>query len=952
MGRRAASLAGVVAIALSACTPPRLATAPYRAPPPSRDAATGFDAIARALAVLRAHAPPASRGLPPFVLTASRGALAITELRVRGAIDGPIAVTELELGFAPSDHGQLGMLALALPAGARIRDLAVSTPDGWRDAVIEKHRGTSRPALHPPVEPGGLVLDTQVELEPGPGLRVRASYTQEVGATRPYRLALAGLPAIDAVDVEITGGAAPVAIRGTLAAPADIEVAATGADAVVAGDAVVVRLPAEVAGPAEPVTELAILVDTSASRAAVLRDQARAIRDLVTELERRGLARVEVAAYDHAVAPLFAGSPAEVARAIEDALVARGAFGASDLGPALAWASDRGLRALVVGDGVQTLGASAPKAIAKRVRGLSRVDALVLGGPGDPAVLAAIAARGRRAGAILSDRDAGPGAWADRLERAAIADAPIAIDGAAWVWPERAGALQTGDDVVIRARLLPGARTDQLTVRLGAQATEVPARASTGALVERAVAAADIARRARELDASGADRAQQSAVYQELTELAARNGLVTGSTSLAIDTVTVAIAGGEPRVRDINPSTGFFLDTPPPTDDGLVLATGLPSVGVTFDKPNPDAIPIVLERGASELVQTGEYDGVRKGHPEINGPQDGTDFRGPRLPLGWDESHHVHDRWVPRPPEVPDGGRPAWTGRFADTIGAISEGQVDRAIALAIAWQAESPGDPIALVALGEALEARGSGALAARAYGSILDRFADRADFARLAGERLERAGATDLAIAAYRRAVELDPSAAAGHRLLAWALAGTGDLDGALVAIETGYSAAQHTSWPAAQVFRHDFAMLAAAIATRSPERRAELEQRGVAVTTLVEQPATVRFVLQWEDSANVDLHLIDRRSNRAWYERPQLGFIGAMFGAYGAQPEEFILPLADAHQAPYRLAAWVADTARPVAGTLQIIEYDGRGGFVIEHRPFVVTEPYAYVDLGTWE
>ena len=46
----------------------------------------------------------------------------------------------------------------------------------------------------------------------------------------------------------------------------------------------------------------------------------------------------------------------------------------------------------------------------------------------------------------------------------------------------------------------------------------------------------------------------------------------------------------------------------------------------------------------------------------------------------------------------------------------------------------------LALVALGEALEARARRATAARAYGSIIDLFPARADLRRFAGERLER--------------------------------------------------------------------------------------------------------------------------------------------------------------------------------------------------------------------
>ena len=90
-------------------------------------------------------------------------------------------------------------------------------------------------------------------------------------------------------------------------------------------------------------------------------------------------------------------------------------------------------------------------------------------------------------------------------------------------------------------------------------------------------------------------------------------------------------------------------------------------------------------------------------------------------------------------------------------------------------WQQKQPGDVLALIGLGDALEAKRDLETAARAYGSIIDLYPARADFRRFAGERLERLGKAQraLIIDTYRRAFgpprssgranQMDPSSSA---------------------------------------------------------------------------------------------------------------------------------------------------------------------------------------------
>src|SRR5262249_16103097 len=119
-----------------------------------------------------------------------------------------------------------------------------------------------------------------------------------------------------------------------------------------------------------------------------------------------------------------------------------------------------------------------------------------------------------------------------------------------------------------------------------------------------------------------------------------------------------------------------------------------------------------------------------------------------------------------------------YAGRFRDVMAALDAGKSADAMKLAWAWHTESPGDAMALVALGEALEAASEVETAARCYGSLIDLFPARADMRRFAGERLERLhgrihgdAALDLAIDTYEQAWKQRPDHPTSHRLLAMA-------------------------------------------------------------------------------------------------------------------------------------------------------------------------------------
>ena len=289
----------------------------------------------------------------------------------------------------------------------------------------------------------------------------------------------------------------------------------------------------------------------------------------------------------------------------------------------------------------------------------------------------------------------------------------------------------------------------------------------------------------------------------------------------------------------------------------------------------------------------------------------------------------------------------------------LAAGRVAQARETAEAWSAESPGDVLALLALGEAWEASGERTAAARAYGSLIDLFPGRADLRRLAGERLERLGkeGLDLAIDTYRKAVLDRPDHPSGHRLLAWALLRAGRYGEAFAALEEGIE----QRYPGGRflgvdrVLREDLGLVGAAWLRAEPGKREQVLDRLRTHQAHLETAPSVRFVLTWETDANdVDLHVWDRHKDHAFYQQKTLPSGGELYAdvTTGYGPECFTIPAPESRDAaPYRLAAHYYSRG-PMGygmGTLQIVRHDGKGGLTVEPRPFVVMADRAMVDLG---
>jgi hypothetical protein len=304
-----------------------------------------------------------------------------------------------------------------------------------------------------------------------------------------------------------------------------------------------------------------------------------------------------------------------------------------------------------------------------------------------------------------------------------------------------------------------------------------------------------------------------------------------------------------------------------------------------------------------------------------------------------------------------------YDGRFKVVMDRLSHGDKDGGLDEAKRWQTDQPGDIMALVALGEAYEARGDVKTAARAYGSILELFSFRADSRRFAGERLERLGdASSIRLAAdtYGKAAEQRPDHPASHRLYAFTLLKAGEHEKAFEAMKKGAT----RSYPmgrfagADRILKEDLGLIATVWAAAQPGKRDEIMTRLRAAGGTAETGPSLRFVLVWETDANdVDFHIYDGKGGHAYYGNRALPSGGELYAdvTTGYGPECFTIRGAREKRAyPYTLQAHYYSRG-PMGygmGKLEVVEHDGQGHISFEERPFVVMVDRAYVDLGSVE
>lgn len=963
-----------IAVLVASCRQSPSTGAAYFSPPPTVEPTVARSGLGPRIAAAM-HAEYESQGAAPAISLKSDGSeLTLESIEAKVEIDGPLARTELHFTFHnPEARIREGKFSLVLPDDAAVSRLAMLVHGNWREARVvsrEQGREVFDALLQRRIDPALLEQDAGnmfsarvFPIMAGEHKQIIVGYDHRIAEGQPYVLPLAGL-APKHLHVAIDHDGQPREIERTGAAD-DIVIAPRGGSLAVERDGnFVARVEMPETAAAAPFGRTLILVDTSASRTPVMAQQAEALRRVVRALPAS--TQVTVMAYDNGITHLYSGvaSGAPVG-AIE--MLSHGALGASRLDLALEdaarWNMDR---LLIIGDGVATAGVHEPAKLAALVAGkVGRIDAIQVGQTVDRAVLAAIVQAGREPGAIVDARSMARAMrqLTTRLPR----ELPIRVTGATASWPATTRGVAPGDPVWVYGRR---SGAGPLAIRIGDREVALKPTTAKGQIA-RAVAKAEVAALSEQLvRAAETDR---PAIAQRLETLALEHFLVSPRTSLIVleSDADEQRYLGSTRAPTIDPGStkqGITIDKEyiqnipagrtfagvlgsaagtqsdvslagGMTHENVYLVEGLATIDVastsvsrtvTYTVSGPTAPYLradVTTRLAQDLVAE-----------RLNGSA----FAFQGLPATTRRESYRHEPWH----------APAHDGELRAIVEARQQGDSGRALELANAWQLKDPGDVAAIIALGESLEARGAMALAARAYGSLVDLYPNRVELLRTAGERLDRvasrhAPTTALAIEAYQRAVRERPDHATTYRLLAWALVRANRLDDALDALGAGLA---HAKLPGAQrILGEDAGLVAAAIVARAPHRRSEVMSR--MRYGIPDQPST-RFVLSWESDANdVDLVVRDRFGGRASAKQNTVPGTGGELTpdvTTGYGPEMFV---ASPSGFPYTLAAHYARKGAMGLGlgTVQVIHHDGRGKLVVEHRPFVIQNDNGLLELG---
>ena len=779
------------------------------------------------------------------------------------------------------------------------------------------------------------------------------------------------------------------------------------------GDLAVARVSPMVDSEPQWVRDLTILFDTSASRALGLEEQVYRLSEMIRRLDSnaQGALSVEVLCFDQELWSLYDGPASGYGAEQEESLLARGALGASDLGAALEALEARGEispRLLVITDGVFTAGPTESGPLEQGLRaleakGLTRADMLVSGGIRDEAMLRSLATPGLPQDGVVLDAAEPISEIVRRMSLATRSGVEVIVRGAEWVWPAHLDGLQAGDDVLVYAKLPPNAPFDLSLAGADPKGALSWAEVERPLLV-RAAVRADI-ERLNERKEGATSPEHRAELQQQILALSLEHRVLTSSTALlvlerdsdyarfgldrnALTDILVVGAGGvethnrgrhaplttlsggcspappeiasEPVATTPAPSPADAIpeaedaaaaapdaNSAPASPRQHVVDTGAPTQGAPPAAPSPAPSPSPAPALAEPPPAADEVVEELAEAPALARREEGKAAKSKSRPS-------PRPSPSPRPAAAPPAADP-YTGKLADIMRALSSGDKSRARKLAEAWREDEPGDVLALIGLGEVNEAVGDKARAARAYGSIIDLFPDRADLRRMAGERLERLGDATLPLAAdtYAKAVLSRPDHPHGHRLLAYALLRLGRhreaLDVLEAALRQSIPSGRFAAWDT--ILREDLGLVAAAWLAQEPDKA--VQQEILSRVGSVPSAPSLRFVLVWETDANdVDFHIHDGRGGHAFYGSRELRSGGSLYAdvTTGYGPECFTIE-GKPSAYPYTLQAHYYSRG-PMGygmGKLEVLEHDGRGGLRFDERPFLIMQDGAFVDLG---
>ncbi len=951
----------------------------------------------------------------PKCLTASDGTgLSLVELEANAVVTDPLAFTELHLVFQnPEDRLIEGQFRIVLPQHAVVSRFAMKQDTRWQEGeVVEKQaaRRAYEDALHRRQDPAlleqGAANEFSARVFPiGPRAKKELiiSYSQQLVASgSSYVLPLKGLPQITKLSVTVTGGASPVTLTKASYVPtADVSVAASsaGSKGLRTGDYAVFRVKPVSDAASQPIGGLLVLFDTSASRALGYSGQVALLQKVIGKLPPT--TPVTVAAFDQTVKPLFDGVASGFDAAAVKALRDRRALGASNLEMALAYAQTQSRpRVVLLGDGVVTAGLDAPDELAAKVKGLkaagvTRFDAIAVGGLRDEALLQRLVTAGLPQDGAIIDGDATEAEIVRRLQLQTHSKISVSVEGASFQWPKTLSAMQAGDEALIFAELPKG---KPVSVKVAGAAIDTSGLGEVSvAMLERSVAQAKIEAMTDDLNRKADGDKDKARFKAEITALSVKYRVLSQYTALlvleteadyarfGIDRKALADILGIEKGRVVAMHREALPAGPPmvkapvpqPVEKAKKAAPSRSAAGneafaepmkeakeeATDDgAPAPGAAPAPSEAPVS--APPASPSSVASAPPPPR-PSAGSPSSTGAAPRSRDAARPQAEQLDERAESEggggssggkPQQGPPPYTGPFKEVMALLSAHKNAEAMNKALGWREEAAGDVLALVAIGEAAEAAKDLERAARAYGSIIDLFPARADLRRFAGVRLERlAEGLALATDSYRHALEQRPDHPQSARLLAYALLKQGKPEQAFEVLAT----ARARSYPSGRfagierILGEDLGLAAAAWGKAQPDRKADIEKKLKLANGSTENSPSIRFVLNWETDANdVDFHIFDAHGGHAFYSSPHLRTGGDLYAdvTTGYGPECFTIRGKTA--GPYTLQAHYYSRG-PMGygmGKLEIVEHDGKGTLRFEERPFIVMVDEAFVNLGT--
>ncbi|MBN2340760.1 MAG: AgmX/PglI C-terminal domain-containing protein [Deltaproteobacteria bacterium] len=509
-----------------------------------------------------------SSSMAPISLTASDGTgLLLQTLRANAVIQGPMAFTELHLIFENMENRvREGHFEITLPPGAAISRFAMKIGDQWQEAEVverQKARQTYEDFLHRRQDPALLEKKAgnqfRARVFPIPALaqkEITISYSQNVHRT-PYTLYVAGLPRMESFGVDVrnlSGGGEPVVYHSAaqlfkptgnvILKPAHAKQTATGWMGLQHGNLRLVQVTPHFKESTAPFTSLSVWLDTSASRSIGFERQVERVIALMRALEKQnGRAfRLTVFCFDQTVKKIYEGTSNGFGARQKQAIVERGALGASNFSYALDWAvGSEGVQAervLVVSDGIITAGTQTRKKLQAKIsalstKGVRRLDVLVDGGVRDEALPASLVDAGLERTGVVADAEESMQRVASRLMKMTLAEVSVQVEQADWVWPRTLHGVQSGDPQLIY--IGADAAAD---VKVGLSGiTDTPRQVHfqwvQGPLLQRASAIAQIEMVSGELDSID-DAQKRSELQQRVVALSIQHRVLSDYTGLLV----------------------------------------------------------------------------------------------------------------------------------------------------------------------------------------------------------------------------------------------------------------------------------------------------------------------------------------------------------------------------------------------------------------------------------